>query len=80
MIPASDILLIVIAIAIGYIDDVTGPQAYHYNNGIVIVNKKYQCPTYCGINHYHSVYYENQSIGMVIDKEQLGKKYKPKKK
>ena len=62
MIDSSTILMLAIAIAIGYIDDVTGPQPHHYKGGIVIVDKKYQCPTYCGIDHNHSVYYTNQSI------------------
>ena len=81
MINVSDILLVVICIAIGYIDDVTGPQSHYYKDRIVIVDKKYQCPTYCGVDHNHSVYYEGQSIGMVIDSTKLGKRYKsPKKK
>ena len=79
MISQSDIIMIALAFAIGYIDDVTGPTAYHYESGIVIVDKKYQCPIYCGINHNHSVYYKNQSIGMSVDKEKLGKRYKEKK-
>ena len=33
--------MIIIAFAIGYIDDVTGPQPHHYENQIVIVDKKY---------------------------------------
>ena len=49
--------MILIAFAIGYIDDVTGPQPHYYENEIVIVDKKYQCPTYCGVDHNHSVYF-----------------------
>ena len=71
--------MIAIAVLIGYIDDVTGPQAYHYENQIVIVDKNYQCPTYCGVIHAHSVYFESESIGMIIDKNKLGKRYKEKK-
>ena len=64
---------------IGYIDDITGPQPYHYENQIVIVDKNYQCPTYCGVDHNHSVYFINESNGMIIDESKLGKKYKEKK-
>ena len=80
MIDSSTILMLAIVIVIGYIGDVTGPQPHHYKGGIVIVDKKYQCPTYCGIDHNHSVYYEGQSVGMVIDSTKLGKRYKPPKK
>ena len=69
--------MIIIAFAIGYIDDVTGPQPYHYQDTIVIVDEKYQCPKHCAVSHYHSVFYEG--YGMIIDKNQLGKKYKEKK-
>ena len=32
-----------------------------YNNlDIVQVSKKYQCPTYCDVNHNHFVYYEDK--------------------
>ena len=71
--------MLLIAISIGYIDDATGPQSYHYKNQIVIVDKKYQCPSYCGVDHNHSVYFEGETNGMVIDKNQLGKKVKKKK-
>ena len=69
--------MIALAFTIGYIDDVTGPQKYHYQDTIVEVNKKYQCPKHCGVVHYHSVYFEG--TGMIVDKNQLGKKYKEKK-
>ena len=42
-----------------------------------MVDKKYQCPKHCGVNHKHSVYFEGS--GMIIDKNQLGKKVKKKK-
>ena len=42
-----------------------------------MVDKNYQCPTYCAVHHQHSVFYEG--YGMTIDKNQLGKKYKEKK-
>jgi hypothetical protein len=79
MISQSDIIMIALAFAIGYIDDVTGPQPYHYKNKVVIVDKKYQCPKYCGVNHNHSVYFEGETDGMVVDKSELGKRYKEKK-
>ena len=70
--------MIILAFTIGYIDDVTGPQPYHYQDTIVIVDKKYQCPKHCAVHHKHSVYYDG--YGMTIDKNQLGKKVKKKKK
>ena len=69
--------MVLLAFAIGYIDDVTGPQPYHYEDTVVIVDKKYQCPKHCKVSHYHSVFYEG--YGMTIDKNQLGKKVKKKK-
>ena len=64
---------------IGYINDNTGPQPYHYKNKVVIVDKNYQCPKYCGVDHNHSVYFEGEADGMVIDKSKLGKRVKKKK-
>jgi len=73
--------MIVLAFTIGYISDNTGPQKYHHRGTIVEVNRKYQCPTYCGVYHNHSVYYVAESNGMIIDGDKLGKKYKePKQK
>ncbi len=73
-----DLTTILLALAIGYIDDiiVIGTK-YYYQDTIVEVNKKYQCPKHCDVNHYHSVYFTGE--GMIIDKNQLGKKYKEKK-
>ena len=68
---------IVFALLIGYIDDAITPQAYHYQDTIVIVDRKYQCPKHCAVYHQHSVYYDG--YGMIIDKNQLGKKVKKKK-
>ena len=70
--------MIVLAFTIGYIDDVTGPQPYHYQDTIVVVDKKYQCPKHCAVHHYHSVYFEGK--GMVIDESQLGEKKKKSRK
>ena len=69
--------MIGLAFLIGYLDDIYGPQKYHYQDTIVEINKKYQCPKYCGVNHYHSVFYDG--YGMIVDKNELGKKYKEKK-
>ena len=43
------------------------------------MDKKYQCPTYCGVNHNHSAYFKSETNGMVIDKNLLGNKVKSKK-
>ena len=67
------------AFLIGYIDDVSGPQPYYYQDEIVIVDKNYQCPKSCGVNHNHSVYYKSLTNGIVIEKNLLGEKYKVKK-
>ena len=80
MITQSDLILLGLAFLIGYIQNNTGPQPYHYENKIVIVDKNYQCPKICEVNHNHSVYYNSQQNGMVIDKSKLGEKYKEKKK
>ena len=80
MISQSDLIMIGLAFLIGYLDDIYGPQKYHYQGSIVEVDRKYQCQTYCDVNHHHSVYYEGESNGMIVDKEQLGKKYKEPKK
>jgi hypothetical protein len=70
---------IAFALLLGYIDDAIGPQPYYYQDTIVIVDKKYQCPKYCKVVHSHYVYFNSHTNGMVIDKSQLGKKYKEKK-
>ena len=79
MITQSDLILVGLAFLIGYLNDTVGPQPYHYQDKIVIVDKNYQCPKNCGVNHSHSVYYNSHENGMVIDKNQLGKKFKEKK-
>ena len=75
--------MLIIAIGIGYIDDATGPQPYHYKNQIVIVDKNYQCPTYCKTDHYHYVYYDSTVVGhdqMCIDSSKIGERYKSNRK
>ena len=75
----TTILQIVLAFLIGFINDSTKPKLYHYKNQIVVVYKKYQCPTYCAVDHHHYVYFKGESIGMIVDKNQLGKRVKEKK-
>ena len=73
------IIIIVIASLIGIVNEKTKPQEHYYENRIVTVYKKYQCPHYCEINHYHYVYYDSTLVGhgrQYIDKEKLGKKHK----
>ena len=79
MISQSDLIMVGLAFLIGYLDDIYSPQPYHYKNQVVIVDKNYQCPTYCDVNHKHHVYFESDSHRMVIDRNQLGKKFKEKK-
>ena len=79
MITQSDLILLGLAFLIGYLNDTIGPQPYHYKNKIVIVDKNYQCPKNCGVNHNHSVYYKSLTNGIVIDKSLLGKKINKKK-
>ena len=45
-----------------------------------MVNKKYQCPNHCKVNHPHNVYFSSETGGIVIDKDRLGKRIKEKKK
>ena len=73
------LIVIVIFSIIGIVNEKTKPQEYYYENGIVTVYKKYQCPTYCETDHYHYVYYDSTLVGygnMYIDKSKLGDKYK----
>ena len=79
MISTSDLIVVGLAFLIGFISDANSPQPYHYKNQIVIVDKKYQCPTYCKAKHSHHVYFYGDSFQMIIDKNQLGKKVKKKK-
>ena len=74
-----DLVLIVLAFGIGYIDDISGPQQHNYEDKIVNVYEKYQCPIYCEVNHPHFVYYNSLTDGMVIEKSLLGEKIKKKK-
>ena len=73
------LIIIGIASLIGFVSDRTGPQEYYYENRIVTVYKKYQCPNYCQVDHFHYVYFDSILVGygrMCIDKEKLGERYK----
>ena len=64
---------------IGIVNEKTKPREYYYENRIVTVYKKYQCPKYCEIDHYHYVYYDSTIVEdsqMCIDKDKLGKRYR----
>ena len=73
------IIILGIAITIGIVNDKTKPKEYYYEDRIVTVYKKYQCPEYCQTDHFHYVYYDSlivKSGQMLIDKEKLGEEYK----
>jgi len=73
------LIIIGIAVTIGFVNDKTKPQEYYYKNGIVTVYKKYQCPNYCQVDHFHYVYFDSILVGhdrMCVDKEKLGEKHK----
>ena len=73
------LIIIGICSIIGIVNEKTKPKEYYYENGIVTVYKKYQCPTYCEIDHFHYVYFDSLIVKpgqMLIDKEKLGEKYK----
>ena len=80
MISQSDLIMIGLAFLIGYLDDIYGPQKYHYQDTIVEVDRKYQCPSYCAVNHNHKVYFNSETGGMIINEEELGKKINQRKK
>jgi hypothetical protein len=71
--------MVLLAFAIGYIDDINSPKPHYYENEIVMVDKKYQCPKHCAVNHRHHVYFKSDTDGIVIDENLLGKKVKEKK-
>ena len=74
------IIIIGIAVVVGFVSDRTGPQEHYYENRIVTVYKKYQCPNYCQADHFHYVYFDSTLTGMYINKSKIGKRYKPPKK
>jgi hypothetical protein len=73
------LIIIGIACLIGIGNEKTKPKEYYYENRIVTVYKKYQCPTYCEADHFHYVYFDSTIVEegqMYIDKEKLGERYK----
>ena len=73
------LIIIGVASLIGIVNDKTKPTEYYYENRIVTVYKKYQCPVYCEADHFHYVYFDSLLVGhdgMCIDKEKLGEKHK----
>ena len=74
------LIVILIASIFGFVNEKTKPQEYYYENGIVTVYKKYQCPNYCQVDHFHYVYFDSTLVGMYINKSKIGKRYNPPKK
>ena len=73
------IIILGIAITIGIVNDKTKPKEYYYEDRIVTVYKKYQCPKYCQVDHFHYVHFDSLIVEpgqMLIDKERLGEEYK----
>ena len=73
------LILIGIFSVIGIVNEKTKPQEYYYEDRIVTVYKKYQCPHHCEVDHYHYVYYDSTIVKddqMCIDKDKLGKRYR----
>ena len=73
------IIVIGIALLIGFVNDKTKPKEYYYEDRIVTVYKKYQCPIYCEVDHFHYVYFDSTIVEegqMCINKDKLGKRYK----
>ena len=73
------IIILGIAISVGIVNDKTKPKEFYYEDRIVTVYKKYQCPKYCQVDHFHYVYFEdlmNEKDKMCIDREKLGEEYK----
>ena len=73
---------IVLFVLLGYLDDLILPKYYFYEDTIVGVYKKYQCPTHCGVNHPHLVYYDREITGnhfMYIEKSDLKERYTKKR-
>ena len=72
-------IILAIATLIGFVSDKIKPKEYYYENRIVTVYKKYQCPKYCQVDHFHYVYFEDMMDSkdkMCIDREKLGEEYK----
>ena len=73
------LIILTIISLFGFINDKNKPKKYYYENRIVTVYKKYQCPKYCEIDHFHYVYFDSTVVEegqMCIDKDKLGERYK----
>ena len=73
------LIIIGILSVIGFVNEKTKPQEYYYENRIVTVYKKYQCPIYCEADHFHYVYFDSTIVEegqMYIDKDKLSERYK----
>ena len=57
------LIIIVIACLIGIGNEKTKPKEYYYENRIVTVYKKYQCPTYCEVDHPHFAHLDTYNCG-----------------
>ena len=77
----EDLIMILIAFLLGYVDDINKPKEYYYGDthNVILVDKKYQCPTYSAVDHIHHVHFEGSSFGMIIDENLLGARVKIKK-
>ena len=83
MFTESDLIILVFAFLFGFISERTGPQTYEYKDGFVVIDNRYQCPTYCAVNHNHFVQFKKSGPGfdeknnkMYINKDDLGAKIK----
>ena len=77
------LIIIGILSVIGFVNEKTKPKEYYYENRIVTVYDKYQCPIYCEVDHHHYVYYDRTVVEpgqMYIDSSKIGEKYKSLKK
>ena len=73
------LIIIGIASLIGFVNEKTKPKEYYYEDRIVTVYKKYQCPNWCQVDHFHYVYFDSLIVEpgqMLIDKEKIGERYK----
>jgi hypothetical protein len=62
---SSDLILVgIIVVSSWFFNEHIQPKQVilidKYNQSqVVLVDKKYQCPKYCRVNHYHFVYYND---------------------
>ena len=73
------LIIIGILTVSGFVNEKTKPKEYYYEDRIVTVYKKYQCPNWCQVDHFHYVYFDSLIVEpgqMLIDKEKIGDRYK----